>query len=183
MTSRTSEKELLDRLASLPRDIPPVNDPWDRIEARLGESESYAEPNRAGRGRLLGAVAAVAVAGIAAVLFNWNAEEMSATDTPRFAESLELPAGLAASEAEYLAAFREFTMLGESRPGLAPSTVETIETGWADLVQIETALSDALAQDPTDPFLNKRMLELRARQLGFLRQLAALDQSNRRLTI
>lgn len=183
MTSRTSERELLDRLASLPREIPPVNDPWERIEARLDGQETFGAPKRTGYGRLFGAVAAVAVAVIAAMLFNLGAERTPGPDASLFADSLELPAEVAGSEAEYLAAFREFKVVGESRQGLAPSTVETIETGWADLVQVETALSDALAQNPTDPFLNKRMLELRARQLGFLRQLAALDQSNRRLTI
>ena len=90
---------------------------------------------------------------------------------------------LSGSEAEYQAAFREFIATGESRETLPPLAVEKIETGWADLQRVESALSDALAQNPNDPFLNRRMLELRERQLGFLRQLAALDHSNRRLTI
>ena len=87
------------------------------------------------------------------------------------------------SEAEYLAAFREFVTVGDSRDRIPAQTVEQIETGWAELQQVETALEDALALNPEDPFLNKRMLDLRAKQLGFLRQLAALDHSNRRLTI
>ena len=77
----------------------------------------------------------------------------------------------------------QFIAVGDSREQIPATTVEKIETGWADLVQVETALADALEQNPNDPFLNKRLLELRARQLGFLRQLAMLDHSNRRLTI
>jgi hypothetical protein len=94
-----------------------------------------------------------------------------------------LPGFLAASEAEYLAAFREFIPLGHSRSVLPLQTVEKIEMGWADLVSTETALAAALEKHPNDPFLNERMLELRARQLGFLKQLATLDSSNRRMTI
>jgi hypothetical protein len=49
-------------------------------------------------------------------------------------------------------------------------------------VQAERALQSALDEHPGDRFLNQKMLELRSRQLGFLRQLAGLDHSNRRLT-
>ena len=94
-----------------------------------------------------------------------------------------MPSVLAASEAEYQAAFREFITVGQAHERIPTMTVEKIETGWADLRQVETALADALARNPDDAFLNSRMLELRARQLGFLRQLASLDHSNRRLTI
>jgi hypothetical protein len=36
---------------------------------------------------------------------------------------------------------------------------------------------------PNDPFLNDRLLQLRARQLGFLQRLATLDLNDRRMTI
>jgi hypothetical protein len=44
-------------------------------------------------------------------------------------------------------------------------------------------LAAALDENPDDPFLNDRMFELRARQLGFLKQLVKLDRNNRRMTI
>ena len=98
-----------------------------------------------------------------------------------------VPAGLsmslAGSEAEYQAAFREFIGVGQSRSALSPQTIDHIATGWADLRGVELALTRALADDPDNRFLNDRMLELRARQLAFLRQLASLDQSNRRRMI
>jgi hypothetical protein len=55
--------------------------------------------------------------------------------------------------------------------------------GWADLRTTEAALMAALEENPNNRFLNERMLELRARQLGFLKQLVSLDRKNRRLTI
>jgi hypothetical protein len=60
--------------------------------------------------------------------------------------------------------------------------VTNIENSWSALVQAERALQSALDEHPGDRFLNQKMLELRSRQLGFLRQLAGLDHSNRRLT-
>jgi hypothetical protein len=55
--------------------------------------------------------------------------------------------------------------------------------GWTDLRVTETALAVALEENPDDQFLNERMLELRARQLSFLKQLITLDRNNRRMTI
>ena len=87
------------------------------------------------------------------------------------------------NEAEYQAAFREFVAIGESRERLEPLVVEQIESSWADMLRTENELSSALELNPNDPFLNMRMLELRERQLGFLRQIASLERKNRRLTI
>jgi hypothetical protein len=73
--------------------------------------------------------------------------------------------------------------VGSARTSLSPQTVALIETSWDDLRRTESELAAALAIRPNDPFLNDRMLELRARQLGFLQRLAALDLNDRRLTI
>ena len=104
------------------------------------------------------------------------------SDTQAYARSI-YSGLLAGSDAEYQAAFREFIPVGVSRDNLPAPTVEKIETGWADLMRAEAELNGALALNPDDPFLNNRMLELRSRQLSFLKQLAALDRNNRRLTI
>jgi hypothetical protein len=58
-----------------------------------------------------------------------------------------------------------------------------IESDWAELTLTENFLVAALEENPGDRFLNDRMLELRARQLGFLKQLARLDKNSRRMTI
>jgi hypothetical protein len=134
------------------------------------------------------AAAASAVLALAAVLL--QVQQDTVPDLPAVSSAASpgtnadpMPAVRAGSEAEYLAAFREFVTVGDSRERIPTQTVEQIETGWAELQLVETALEDALALNPEDPFLNKRMLDLRAKQLGFLRQLAAIDHSNRRLTI
>jgi hypothetical protein len=191
-----NEQELIKKIAELPREMRPKNDPWEKISARLGEhgqadgKESVENPSRRWmQGWPLSAVAAVAVVAITFVVLSTPEQVTEPTPSDQVAASgsmnsfAAIPDLLAESEAEYQAAFREFITVGDSREQIPVTTVEKIETGWADLVQVETALTDALEQNPNDPFLNKRLLELRARQLGFLRQLAVLDHSNRRLTI
>lgn len=184
------EQELLKRIAGLPREIRPRHDAWDRISERLDEVENPVGPE-AGRHRRwlpgwpVRAVAAAAVLAVVVVSLTGGPEPIDRE--PALSQVAEpaavTPRLLAGSETEYQAAFREFIAIGDSRDQIPAPTVEKIETGWADLRQVETALVGALAQNPDDPFLNKRMLELRARQLGFLRQLASLEHSNRRLTI
>ncbi len=191
MSSKTSEKQLLRRLSGLPRDISPGHDPWEKIASRLDDRHESSDGGVERRRRTawpIMAVAASAVLALAIVLV--PGEQGSAPGVPAVSDAGSQPTGAdsmpavrAGSEAEYLAAFREFVTVGDSRDRIPAQTVEQIETGWAELQLVETALEDALALNPEDPFLNKRMLDLRAKQLGFLRQLAALDHSNRRLTI
>lgn len=197
MKSKMDERELLKRLDELPRELEPENDPWDRIAARLDQGQapkSSRSASRHGRFAMSRWVpAAVAATVVLAIVLNWAPETPTPipADAPQPRQAADAPvpglapitAGLAGAEAEYFAAFREFKPLGESRDRLAAPTLDKIETGWSELQRVETALEQALAENPNDPFLNRRMLELRARQLGFLRQLAALDHSNWRLTI
>lgn len=187
MNKRMNEQELSERLATLPREISPGRDPWPEIAARItpsGRSQPYA------RAWWIRAVAATAVLAVAAgLLFSaqWNKAPGPGQDShPQTVENggnhAGLPGLLAGSEAEYLAAFREFIPLGHSRTVLPTQIVEKIEMSWTELTNTETALAAAMDKHPNDPFLNDRMRELRARQLGFLKQLAMLDSSNRRMT-
>ncbi|NCF62757.1 MAG: hypothetical protein GWP58_07885 [Gammaproteobacteria bacterium] len=192
MKSRITEHELVERLGELPREISPNRDPWPEISARI-ESPSPAEVSRASSsGWMLKAVAAsVLLAFTVGLLLGplRNDQPSGAVDTVALektglpAESFRLQGALIASESEYQAAFREFIPIGESRKSLPLKTVEMIESGWADLTDTETVLTAALEQNPEDQFLSGRMLELRARQLGFLKQLARLDRNSRRMTI
>jgi hypothetical protein len=192
MKHRMEEQELLRRLAELPREIQPQNDPWAAISLRIAETRD----SQRGRGPFRGWMVHAAAASVAlAILFGLLFEPRSA-EPPSMApttpvvlnnERVEatvyrLPASLVGSEAEYQAAFREFIAVGRARSSLSPRTIEKIETGWADLLATENELAAALVANPHDLFLNDRMLALRAKQLDFLRQLASLDQSNRRLT-
>ena len=189
MNRGMDEKEWLQRIADLPREIAPRRDPWPDISARIG---SRARPGARSRWPW-----SVAAAVLLAVTAGWLFIQAPGVEdrpyAPRVAvEAPEpvpqaaagaLPAAVEASEVEYQAAFREFIPLGQAREGLQQQTVERLEAGWAELQHAEQALTAALTLSPGDPFLNGRMLELRARQLGFLRQLAALEQDYRRLTI
>ena len=185
MSSSMNEQELLKGLAELPREIAPGRDPWPEISARIG----HAPPGGAHRParRVVMAVAASAVlALVTGVLLKTTVlESPVSSGQPDTVQALDIPAPgfLYAVDAEYQAAFREFINVNDSDSGLRPETVEKIERTWADLRITETALTAALEENPGDLFLNERMLELRARQLGFLKQLVTLDRNNRRLTI
>lgn len=178
MNPRLTEQELLNRIARLPRAVRPPRDPWLDIAARLDEPAMAADaPPQPGWA--LRAVAALAVAALAlGVVFSGPDRKAPAPA----AQAAAAPRIIVGSEAEYLAAFREFMPLGEARDALSEDTVTHIENSWSALVQAERALQSALDEHPGDRFLNQKMLELRSRQLGFLRQLAGLDHSNRRLT-
>jgi hypothetical protein len=192
-----NEKELLNRLAELPRERRPDRDPWPEISARMERSGPAAGSIYSARNWMFRAAAASVVLVIAAGLLLkpiWDTgpsspdrlpsrDQVAATDHDLPATTVAAPGLLDAIDAEYLAAFREFINVGDSRDSLAPQTVEKIEMGWADLRVTETALVAALEENPENLFLNERMLELRARQLGFLKQLITLDRNNRRMTI
>lgn len=192
MKPRITEQELVRRLGELPREIRPNSDPWPEISARI-ESPSPAEISSASSGGwMLKAVAAsVLLVFMAGLLLGplRTKQPTGAVDTAAIeqtglpAESFRLQGALAASESEYRAAFREFIPIGESRSSLPLKTIEMIESGWADMTDTETVLAAALEANPEDRFLSGRMLELRARQLGFLKQLARLDRNSRRMTI
>jgi hypothetical protein len=51
------------------------------------------------------------------------------------------------------------------------------------MLDAEAALVAALKQYPNNPWLNKRMLELRERQLAMLKLLAGFDRTSRRTEI
>jgi hypothetical protein len=192
-----NEKELLNQLASLPREISPGRDPWPDISARLESFGAPASTPHSVPGWLFKAAAASVVLVFAAGLLLkplWNTGTGSSHSPSSYgsvtarnnngpAEITGTPGLMATIDAEYLAAFQELTNIGGSRGNLAPQTVEKIEMGWADLRVTETALAFALKENPGDVFLNERMLELRMRQLGFLKQLITLDRNNRRMTI
>lgn len=193
MTKDSGEQELLRRIAELPREVSPERDPWADISARIGQNgRQVGRSARPAHWRLLAVAASVTLALAVGWLLapEFTAPPAAPAGLAEFAgnepgpEALSgLRASVRASEAEYRAAFREFIPVGSARTSLSPQTVALIETSWDDLRRMELELAAALANRPNDPFLNDLMLELRARQLGFLQRLAALDLNDRRLTI
>jgi len=197
MSPKMDEKELLSNIAELPREISPARDPWPGIAAAIEILPARAGSVKPAANWWLRAVAASLVLAFAAGLvlkspFNEDTSSTkvlvsseagsAALEAAAFGDS-NVPGLLSTVDAEYLAAFREFISVEDSHNSLAPQTIEKIELGWADLRVTEEALAVALEKNPGDRFLNERMLELRARQLGFLKQLVSLDRNNRRLTI
>jgi hypothetical protein len=188
MRQGMDERELMRRIADLPREIAPATDPWAAIAARIEQAGKRHSHSGSAPVWIWRAVAATLVVALAAGLLfgpRWDGAPTPPAGpevaTPA-AGDFHLPASLAANEAEYQAAFREFIAVGRARPGLSAQTIDRIEAGWADLRETENALTAALEKSPDNDFLAARMMELRARQLGFLQQLAALDQDYRRLT-
>lgn len=197
MSPRMSEKELLDRLAELPREKAPSRDPWPAISAAMDAHSTGRRASGTGISWWPTAAAAAVVLALAAgFVLRPGLDDPNPVRGEQLV-SAPVTAGQAvvgepnarvsgmldSLDAEYAAAFREFIGAGESRDVLAQQTVEKIEMGWADMRVAEEQLTVALEQNPGDLFLSERMMELRARQLGFLKQLVSLERNNRRLTI
>ena len=192
MSIRLSEQDLLDRLAALPRDIPPENDAWPRIAARI--SKAPASRDDAGR-RLpvwpLAAAASVVVAVATGLLWDGQSarpvSEPTTVDTSLASsgdvDSAPFLAGNPGTEIEYQAAFREFLALDSLATTPADSGIEPMGRGWETLRRVEIELEAALKLNPHSRFLLDRMTSLRARQLELLQQIAALEMASRRNTI
>jgi hypothetical protein len=178
-----NETELVEAIRDLPGAMEPRRDLWPGIAARLGRRSgaSSRSPARSGW-RWQALAASIAVAFAAGVLFDrqLGREAPSAGQQP--GPDIAMVAALRASEREYHAAFRQFISVGEARPMLEPQAVQNIENSWFDMQQAESVLLAALREYPANTFLKERLLELRAQQLGFMQQLAMLDQFSRRRT-
>ncbi len=191
MNRKLTEQELLERLEALPRELSPAKDAWPAIAQKIGAQSATNRQYSSNRWWFRAAAACVAAAFVAGILMGRQWDTASRLPQPEsrlasqaYAPLAEALAGvLAASELEYQAAFREFVSVGESREYLPPQTVEKLDAGWADLREAEAAMIEALRQNPGNAFLSSKMLELRSRQIDFLKQIAALDQNNRRTTI
>jgi len=191
MNRKLTEQDLLKRLEALPREISPERDAWPAIAQKIGARSATYRRYSSNRWWFRAAAASVAVAFVAGILLGrqWDTAPSLLQPESRLASQGYAPqaqglAGvLVASELEYQAAFREFVSVGESREYLPPQTVEKLDAGWADLREAEAAMTEALRQNPGNAFLSSKMLELRSRQIDFLKQIAALDQNNRRTTI
>lgn len=176
-----NDQQLQEALARLPREITPQRDPWPDIEARLAAREARGVRAVSGNRGLRALAASVAVAFVAGLLFGRQSvvEETPGAVEP-VAGNLTLQAALEASEREYQAAFREFIPVGVSRSVLETQAIQHIESTWVEMQQAEAALMSALREYPENAYLNQKLLDLRQQQLGFMKQLATLDQASRR---
>jgi len=188
MKQGLSEQELLARLGALPREITPDRDAWPAIAQRIGQDDSGHRRQSSSRWWKHAVAASLAVVFVSGVLIGRQWDTTSGVAQPGVNQAQAVWVGglagtLTASELEYQAAFREFISVGTSRESLPQKVVLNLTAGWADLSEAETALTEALRDNPGNSFLSAKMLELRSRQLNFLKQIASLDQNSRRITI
>ena len=178
-----NESELLEAVHGLPREMAPRRDLWPGIAARLkarGGDAAVARSTPAWRSHALAASLVVAFA--AGILFGRQIGQEAPVEMQAPGADFAMLAALQASELEYHAAFRQFIPVGTSRPMLETHAVQNIENSWFELQQAESALLAALREYPENTYLNEKLLDLRAQQLGFMQQLAMLDQTSRRKT-
>ena len=186
-----SEQELLERLGALPREIAPDRDVWPAISNVISQQDTGHPTQSLNRWWKHAVAASLAVVFVTGILIGqqWGTTPGSVSPEIALAKQNQpvrinsMAGALTASEMEYRAAFREFISVGESQENLPQQAVEKLITSWADLGAAETALTRALQENPGNSFLSAKMLELRSRQLDFLKQIASLDQNARRATI
>jgi len=175
-----SEQELRKAIHDLPVSLRPERDLWPGIARRLTAHEPRRQADSGSAWRHQAIAASVAIAFVAGLLIGQKtgpAEQQSGETLP---PNLAMQATMKASEREYQAAFREFIAVGATTTLLETQAVENIENSRAELQQAESALMAALRDYPENTYLNQKLLDLRAQQLGFMKQMAMLDQFSRR---
>ena len=155
-------------IGDLPRSIEPGRDLWPSIQAQLDERAAPAPRRRSWAGLLIGRQAPNGPAPGAI-----GVDELTGP---------AMVAGLQAAELEFQAAWKGLAPVGLGQPALSLEAEESIQGSWQELQQAETALLTALEEHPDNPYLGQKLLDLRAQQLQFLRQLHMLDQNSRRST-
>ena len=179
----STDKQLSRAIEELPRKMSPRKDLWPGISSRLGQAGSEGQAATVRQSWFRQAIAAsIAVAFVAGLMFGRQMDNGGTAAPELRTMDYAMQATLEATEREYQAAFREFIPVGSARALLANQDVEHIEDSWAEMQQAETALLAALHDYPDNFYLNQKLFDLRARQLGFMRQLATLDQFSRRKT-
>ena len=182
------DEELVAAVNQLPQTMKAPKGLWAGIAARLTDqpgvkaksSEIKVLKNSGWRNQAI--AASLVLAFVAGLLSGRQIgfEEIPVPKGPTL--DLAMQAALEATEREYVAAFKEFIPVGTARTVLESHAVTNIEESWADLQQAESALLAAMHEYPENTYLNQKLLELRSQQLGFMRQLAMLDQFSRRKT-
>jgi hypothetical protein len=176
------DRELGEAIDALPRSIAPRRDLWPDIEQQLEDRQLVAGRQEQKTGWRVPAVAAALVVAFATgILMGRQLQQPLAPQDPILANRALL-AATQASEREYQAAFRQFTPIDSVDAALGQQAVQSIEGSWQELLQTEAALLAALEEYPENAYLNQRLLDLRARQLQFMKQMVALDSSSWRRT-
>jgi hypothetical protein len=180
---KMKESDLQSAIDSLPRRIKPQRDLWPAINDRL-DTAGGADKTRysAPVWRMPAMAAAVLVALTTGVFIGRGMDAEPAGQTAQSVLEFALVGTVQATEREYQAAFQELVPLVYSGIPLDGEEPDALRGSWEDLQQAETSLLAALQQYPTDIYLNNKLLDLRSRQLQFVKQMALLEQNNWRRT-
>jgi hypothetical protein len=177
-------RDLLDRAAKLPREIPPARDLWPGIAARVeGRKVASLRPRR-GSGLLVswpvGLAAAAALVGassaLTALLMRGSAPGLSPGGAQATLQTAALaggPASFRAVEGEYeKAAAALLARLEERKGSLSPETLKAVE---ANLAVIDGALREvraALEEDPGNPGLVRMLASTHQKKIDVLQRVA-----------
>lgn len=177
------ESELQEAISSLPREIRPERDLWPAIEARLESAGTATQLPRQRPFWYMPAMAAGLLLALATGIFIGRGLGLRpAGDAVPFEPVFALAGSVEAAEREYQAAFRELVPLEYSGLRLQGEDPDALRKSWEDLLQAEASLLLALQQYPSNVYLNEKLLDLRAQQLQFVKQLALLEQNDWRRT-
>jgi len=177
------ETDLQNAIGSLPRSMKPARDLWPGIEQRLGKAERDAVVRREpSYWRVPALAAAVLMALVTGIYIGRGLDTGAADQVTETVEEAALIGTVKATELEYQAAFSELVPLDYSGLRLDGEEPDALRGSWEALVQTETALLAALKQYPSDVYLNEKLMDLRSRQLQFVKQLALLEQNDWRRT-
>ena len=177
------ESELQDAIESLPRSIRPQRDLWPGISDRLETVEKIGKaPYKAPFWRTPAMAAAVLLALTSGIFIGRGMDTGPAGQPGQSVLEYALIGTVEATEREYQAAFRELVPLDYSGLRLEGEQPDALRGSWEDLQQAETSLLAALAQYPSNIYLNGKLLDLRSQQLQFVKRMALLGQNNWRRT-
>jgi hypothetical protein len=177
------ETELQEAIGSLPRSMKPPRDLWPGINARLEVrvSENSVQ-HKAASWRMPAMAAAVLLALATGIFIGRGLDTGSPGQVSETMQQFALIGTVQATELEYQAAFSELVPLDYSGLRLEGEEPDALRGSWEALLQAETSLLAALQQYPSNIYLNEKLLDLRSRQLQFIKQLALLEQNNWRRT-
>jgi len=177
------ESELTIAIGLLPRSMKPQRDLWPGISERLETVERENNGQyKAPFWRTPAMAAAVLLALATGIFIGHGMDAGSAGQRSETIQEYALLGTVKATELEYQAAFSELVPLDYSGLRLEGEEPDALRASWEALLQTETSLLAALAQYPSNIYLNEKLLDLRSQQLQFIKQLALLEQNNWRRT-
>jgi len=177
---KMKESEVQGAISSLPRSIRPQRDLWPGISERLDRSDGVRDKTPFWRRPAMAAAVLLALTG--GIFIGRSMETEPASQSAPSMLEYALAGVVEATEREYQAAFRELVPLDYSGLRLEGAEPDALRVSWEDLQKAETSLLAALAQYPSNIYLNEKLLDLRSQQLRFVKQLAMLEQNNWRKT-